>query len=133
MNNAEKNIPTSISPWLSVRDSRKAVDFYKSALGAAEVFRLEDPGGIVARLSVDGAEFWVSDESPTHGNYSPMSLNGSTVRIILVVSDPETLFKQALDAGATQIYPVSEEHGWKVGRLADPFGHSWEICRPLSE
>jgi PhnB protein len=133
MNNAKKNIPTSISPWLSVRDSRKAGDFYKSALSAIEVFRLEDPGGIVARLSVDGAEFWVSDESPTHGNFSPMSLNGSTVRIILVVSDPDALFKQALDAGATQIYPVSEEHGWKVGRLVDPFGHSWEICCPLSE
>ena len=133
MSNPEKNIPTSISPWLSVRDSRKAVDFYKSALNAVEVFRLEDPGGIVARLSVDGAEFWVSDESPTHGNYSPMSLNGSTVRIILVVSDPEALFKQALDAGATQIYPVSEEHGWKVGRLEDPYGHVWEICCPLSE
>ena len=97
------------------------------------MFRLENPGGIVARLSVDGAEFWVSDESPTHGNYSPMSLHGSTVRIILVVSDPDALFKQALDAGARQIYPVSEEHGWKVGRLADPFGHSWEICCPLSE
>src|SRR5687767_14603995 len=94
MSNTEINIPTSISPWLSVRDSRKAVDFYKSALNAVEVFRLEDPGGIVARLSVGGAEFWISDESPIHDNFSPQSLGGTTVRIILVVADPELLFKQ---------------------------------------
>ncbi len=66
---------TSIAPWLSVRNSARAVDFYKSAFGALEVFRLEGPdGSVVARLSVDGAEFWLSDESPEHGNFSPESL-----------------------------------------------------------
>ena len=65
----------SIAPWLSVRNSARAVDFYKVAFGAIEVFRLEGPdGSVVARLSVDGAEFWLSDESPEHGNFSPESL-----------------------------------------------------------
>jgi PhnB protein len=67
---ASASFPCSIAPWLSVRKSAQAVDFYKSAFGATEVFRLEDPGGsVVARLSVDGAEFWLSDESPEHGNW----------------------------------------------------------------
>jgi PhnB protein len=125
--------PCSIAPWLSVRNSAKAVDFYKSAFGAAEVFRLEDPsGGVVAKLSVDGAEFWVSDESREHANFSPESLGGGSVRMILTVADPDTVFAQALKAGASQIFPVKEDYGWRLGRVVDPFGHHWEIGRPLA-
>lgn len=123
----------SIAPWLSVRNGARAVDFYKSAFGAAEVFRLEGPdGGVVAKLSVEGAEFWLSDESPEHGNFSPESVKGNSVRMVFTVADPDTVFGQALAAGATEIHPVSEMHGWRVGRLADPFGHHWEIGRPLA-
>src|SRR6266571_7219482 len=90
----------SIAPWLSVRNSARAVDFYKSAFGATEVYRLEDPGGgVVAKLSVDGAEFWLSDESPEHGNFSPESLGGGSVRMILTVADPDAVFRQARKAG----------------------------------
>ena len=122
----------TIAPWLSVRNSARAVDFYKSAFGAAEVFRLEDPGGsVVARLSVDGAEFWLSDESPEHGNFSPQSLGGGTVRLILTVADPDAVFQRALKAGASQVFPVGEEHGWRLGRILDPFGHHWEVGRQL--
>jgi PhnB protein len=108
------------------------VDFYKSAFGAKEVFRLEGDGGsVVARLSVEGAEFWLSDESPEHGNFSPQSLGGGTVRIILTVADPDAVFARALAAGASQVFPVAEGHGWRLGRVVDPFGHHWEIGRPL--
>src|SRR5438045_1835667 len=63
---------TSIAPMLSVRNGARAVEFYKSAFGATEVFKIEDPGGaVVCRLSVEGAEFWVADESPQHANFSP--------------------------------------------------------------
>jgi PhnB protein len=126
------NLPTTIAPWLSVRDSARAVEFYKSAFGATELFRLDNGGGVVARLSVEGAEFWMSDESPEHGNFSPQTLNGSTVRIILTVADPDAVFSRAIAAGASQVFAVAEEHGWRLGRIVDPFGHHWEIGRPLA-
>ncbi|MGA2346837.1 MAG: VOC family protein [Candidatus Sulfotelmatobacter sp.] len=124
-------IQTTIAPWLSVRESARAVDFYKSAFGAAELFRLEGGEGVVARLSVEGAEFWLSDESPEHFNFSPQTLGGSSVRIILTVADPDAVFARALSAGASQVYAVVEEHGWRVGRVVDPFGHHWEIGRQI--
>lgn len=132
LNAYSMTITTSITPWLSVRNSAGAADFYKAAFSAVELFRLEDAGGgIVARLSVDGAEFWLSAESPEHGNFSPPSLGGGSVRMILTVADPDTLFQQALVAGATEVSPVGEDHGWRSGRLVDPFGHHWEIGRPV--
>jgi len=122
----------SISPWLSVRNGAKAVDFYKAAFGATEVFRLDGPdGGVVARLSVEGAEFWLGDESPEHKNFSPESLGGGTVRMVLTVADPDAVFKSAVSAGASPVVPVQNMHGWRLGRVADPFGHHWEIGREL--
>ena len=124
----------SVAPMLSVRNGARAVEFYKSAFGAIEVYRVEDPGGsVVSRLSVDGAEFWLGDESPQHHNFSPESLGGGTVRMVLTVADPDSVFKRAINAGATEIVPVQEMHGWRVGRVADPFGHHWEIGRELSD
>ncbi len=108
------------------------MSFYESAFGAVQVYRLDAPdGGVVARLSIDGSEFWLADESPEHGNVSPESARGSAVRLILTVADPDAVFARALAAGALQIYPISEGHGWRVGRVADPFGHHWEIGRPV--
>jgi PhnB protein len=86
---------------------------------------------VVAQLSVGNATFWVADESPPHRNFSPESLGGATTRMLLVVDDPESVVRRAVAAGATEIYPVGEEHGWRLGRIADPFGHDWEIGRPL--
>lgn len=127
------SIKSSLAPWLAVRNSVSAVEFYKAAFGAVEIFRLEGPGGgVVSRLSLDGGEFWLSDESPENGNFSPASLGGATTRMILTVTDPDTTFAQALAAGASEVFPVVEEHGWRSGRLADPFGHHWEIGRPLT-
>lgn len=126
------SIRSTISPWLSVRNSAQAVEFYKSAFGAVEIFHLEDPyGAVVSRLSVDGAEFWLGEESPKHGNFSPASLGGGTVRMILTVSDPDEVFARALKAGASGIVPVGEMQGWRVGRVVDPYGHHWEIGREL--
>ena len=78
------SVVCSIAPMLSVRNGERAVEFCKAAFGAIEVYRVEDPGGsVVSRLSIDGAEFWVADESPEHANFSPESLGGGTVRMIL--------------------------------------------------
>jgi PhnB protein len=122
----------SVAPMLSVRNGAQAVEFYKSAFGAIEVYRVEDPSGlVVSRLSIDGAEFWLSDESPEHGNFSPESLGGGTARMILTVPDPDAMFAMALAAGAREVWPVQEGHGWRLGRIVDPFGHHWEIGHPL--
>ncbi|MDR3774826.1 MAG: VOC family protein [Terracidiphilus sp.] len=131
--NAGISAATTIAPWLSVSNSAEAVEFYKRAFGAAEVFRLDGDGSIIARLSVDGAEFWVADESPEHFNFSPESLGGSTVRIIFTTADPDGVFNRAIKAGGSEVYPVHDEHGWRLGRVADPYGHHWEIGRPLAD
>jgi len=119
-------ISCTIAPWLTVRNGEQALRFYRDAFGAKVVYRLEDPGaGVVARLSVNGAEFWLSDGQPAE------SLGGGSVRMILTVADPDAVFKQAMAAGASEIFPLGEEHGWRLGRLEDPFGLHWEIGYPL--
>ena len=125
---------TLISPQLSVRDGRAAIDFYKAAFGAVEDFRVGGTDAhpeVVAQLSVDGAIFWVADESPEHANFSPQTVGGGTVRMALVVDDPRAVLARAVAAGATEVRPVSEGHHWLLGRVVDPFGHHWEIGKPL--
>jgi PhnB protein len=119
---------------LSVRRGAEAIEFYKKAFGAEERFRIDAPdGAVVARLAVHDAEFWVADESPEHANFSPESLGGGTTRLILTVADPDVVFDRAISAGATVVTPVADQYGWHLGRLADPYGHHWEIGKPLEE
>jgi PhnB protein len=116
-----------------VRRGATAIEFYKAAFGARESYRVDAPdGAVVARLSVDGAEFWVADESPEHANFSPETLGGGTARMILIVEDPDAAFERAIAAGAVTVWPVDNRHGWRLGRVADPFGHHWEIGRELA-
>jgi PhnB protein len=125
---------TAIAPMLSVRSGAKAIEFYKAAFGAGELFRLDNENGeVVARLSVGAAEFWVADESPEHLNFSPESLGGGSVRMVMIVEDPDAAFDRAVTAGATVVWPVSNQYGWRLGRIVDPFGHHWEIGKPLPE
>jgi PhnB protein len=126
-----QSLSNSLAPWLSVRESKQALEFYKAAFGAHEVYRLDLDDSVIARLSIAGAEFWLGDESPEHFNFSPASLGGCSVRLILTVADPDAVFAKAQAAGAREIYPVADQYGWRVGRVVDPFGHHWEIGRPL--
>lgn len=119
---------------LSVRNGTRAIEFYKAAFGASELFRVDNESGeVVAQLSVGRAEFWLADESPQHLNFSPESLGGGSVRLLLIMEDPDAAFERALAAGAKVVSPVGNQHGWRVGRVVDPFGHHWEIGKPLSE
>ncbi|HEV2379322.1 MAG TPA: VOC family protein [Terriglobia bacterium] len=125
---------TGIAPMLSVRNGAGAIEFYKAAFGAQESYRIDDPSGaVVARLSVGEAEFWLADESPEHQNFSPESLGGGSVRMVMTVPDPDAAFDRAVKAGATVVWPVTNEYGWRLGRIKDPFGHHWEIGKPLGE
>jgi PhnB protein len=125
-------VSTTLAPWLLVRGSIQAVEFYKAAFGATEVYRLEGRGGVVSRLAIGNSEFWVSDESPEHGNFSPQSLNGISARMILTFPDPDEIFRRACKAGAREVHAMAEGHGWRVGRIEDPYGHHWEIGRQLN-
>lgn len=125
-------VSSTLAPWLLVRNSIQAVEFYKLAFSARELYRLEGHSGVVSRLAVGNSEFWVSDESPEHGNFSPQTLNGISARMILTIADPDAVFTQACAAGARAVHPVAEGHGWRVGRVEDPYGHHWEIGRQLN-
>ena len=129
MSTARQGFRTVVTATLSVRDWSGAMDFYKAAFGAVELYRVE--GGGVGQLAVNGAEFWVAEESPEHLNLSPESLGGCSVRMLLLVEDPHAMQAQAVKAGAAEVLPVSEAHGWRLGRVRDPFGHHWEIGRPV--
>lgn len=125
---------TGIAPMLSVRDGVRAIEFYKAAFGARELFRVSDESGaVVAQLAVEEAEFWVADESPEHSNFSPESLGGGSVRMVMTVSDPDAAFERAVTAGGIAVWPVSDQCGWRIGRIVDPFGHHWEIGRPSTD
>jgi len=128
-------MPAELQGELWVEDTAAAVAFYERAFGAVVEHRVgapEDPDGVV-QLSVGGARFWVSGASAELRRFSPASIGGSTGRLLLIVADPRALAAAAVAAGATLIAPVNEEHGWLLGRVADRFGHEWEIGRPLGE
>jgi PhnB protein len=123
-----------VVPQLSVRRGREAVAFYQAAFGATEVYRVggtDAEPAVVSQLSVGDGTFWVADESPGHADFSPETLGGGTVRLLLEVDDPDAAIARAVAAGATLVYPAADAHGWRLGRIVDPYGHHWEVGTPL--
>ena len=81
-----------------------------------------------------GATLGGAQMSPKHSNFAPESLGGSSVRMVLTVEDPDEVFQRAVSAGAAVVWPVADQsYGWRVGRLVDPFGHQWELGKPLGD
>jgi PhnB protein len=122
---------TSIQPELWVESPREAVAFYEAAFGATVLHRVGDGDDIVAQLGVGEAAFWVASASEIMKRFSPRTLDGATSRTLLVVDDPDGVVRHAVAAGARETSAVSDEHGWRIGRIVDPFGHEWEIGVPL--
>ena len=123
-------IKHSLAPWINIPVG--AIDFYKSAFGATEVYHHDDPsGGVVVRLSVNGAEFWLSQESPDRATPTAAPVGEGMLRLILTVPNPDEVVARAVKAGAKEIHPVCEGHGWRVGRISDPYGLQWEIGHQL--
>lgn len=123
-----------IIPQLSVRRGREAIAFYGAAFGAEVEFQVggtDDEPAVVAQLSAGGGLFWVADESPEHENFSPETVGGGTVKLLLIADDPDVAVERAVAAGAELVYAPEDQHAWRLGRVRDPFGHHWEIGRPL--
>jgi PhnB protein len=124
---------TGIQPELWVARAGAAVAFYEAAFGATVLHRVGDGDNIVAQLAIGEAAFWVTAASPVMKRFSPSSIGGATGRLLLIVDDPDTVLQQAVGAGAREVSAATDEHGWRLGRVIDPFGHEWEIGRPLGE
>lgn len=123
---------TAIIPVLTVRNASKAVSFYTEAFGASEIYRNTYPNGsVVAEMAIGNARFRVADESPQAGNLGPDSLGGTSVRLNLLIDDPDTVTARAVDCGCAELYPMADQpYGLRQGRYADPFGHHWLIGCP---
>jgi len=116
---------------LCVSGASKAIDFYKQAFGAVETLRIADPSGKIghAEIKIGEATIMLADEFPEMGFRSPQAFGGSPVTIHLYVADVDTLFSQAVAAGAKAVEPVEDKfYGDRAGKLEDPFGHVWYIA-----
>ena len=105
--------------------------FYEAAFNAAILHRVGEGEDIVVQLGVGEAAFWVAPASSAMKRLSPRTIDGATSRTLLVVDDPDRVQRQAVAAGAAESSPVTDEHGWRLGRIIDPFGHEWEIGTPI--
>jgi PhnB protein len=123
----------SIQPELWLEHANEAVAFYEAAFGAKVLHRVGEGEDIVAQLDIGGAAFWVASASSAMKRFSPRTIGGATSRTLLVVDDPYAAMAQAKASGALELAPVTDEHGWRLGRIRDPFGHEWEIGTPLGD
>jgi len=122
---------TGVQPELWVDRPSEAITFYQAAFGATVVHQAGEGEDIVAQLAVGDAYFWVANTDPGQGRFSAVAIGGGTSRTLLVTGDPDTMVSAARAAGATVTSSASDEHGWRLGRITDPFGHHWEIGTPI--
>ena len=121
----------TVSPYLTVNNGARAIDYYKRAFGAQEKNRMETPQGKVmhAELQIGDSIIMLADEMPGSTTRAPQSLNGTTVAVFLYVNDVDSVFNQAVQAGAkSDAAPQDMFWGDRFGKLTDPFGHSWAIA-----
>ena len=124
-----------LMPILTVKDARGVVEFYKRAFGANELSRQSTPSGqFIIEMALGDERFYAVDENPAAFNLSPGSLHGTSVRMSLIVDDPDALWKRAIAAGAKEIFPLADQpYGMRQGRVSDPEGHHWligKVTRP---
>jgi PhnB protein len=113
-------------------DVREAISFYQRAFGATTGWSTPPAEDMVAQLLVHGAEFWVHPAGTAIGNPPPHRPGETTVRLMLIVDDPDALFDRAVAAGAVVRSPMQDhDYGWRDGSIVDPLGHRWEIGKPL--
>jgi PhnB protein len=131
---AVKPIPDgyhSVTPYLIVRDGARAIQFYKQAFGATELFRMEGPNNTIghAEIKIGNSPLMLSDENPAWGGKSPEAFGGTPVHLMIYVEDVDTVFKRALAAGGKETKALQDQfYGDRSGTLTDPFGHSWTVA-----
>lgn len=139
MTNKVKSVPEgyhTLTPYLTVRNAAAALDFYKRAFGADEVFRVTSPDGKVghAEIRVGNSPIMLSDEFPEMGAQSPETIGGSPVMLHLYVEDVDALVDRAVKAGGTLERPVADQfYGDRGGMITDPFGHKWWIATHVED
>ncbi|MET0646866.1 MAG: VOC family protein [Pyrinomonadaceae bacterium] len=133
------HIPTgyhSVTPYLIVNDGARAIEFYKQAFGATEVFRMEGPDGRIghAEIKIGDSHVMLADEHPEMGAHSPQTIGGSPVSLMLYVEDVDAVVNRAVEAGSELTRPVADQfYGDRTGGLKDPFGHAWYIATHVED
>ena len=122
---------SDIQPELWIDRAAAAVAFYQVAFGATVLHQVGEGDQVVAQLAIGNSAFWVSSGGADGPRFSPQAIGGATGRTLLLVDEPDAMFAQAVEAGATPVSEMADEHGWRLGRIFDPFGHEWEIGKPL--
>lgn len=126
----------TVTPYMTIKNAAKALDFYKKAFNAKELFRMDDPGGKImhAEIQIGDSKLMLSDEMPEWNTKSPESYGGSPMSLMLYVEDVDSLFKQAMNAGATEVKAVENQfYGDRSGTLKDPFGHIWTLATHVED
>lgn len=121
----------TVTPYLIVNNGARALDFYKKAFGATELLRYPGPGGKLmhAEIKIGDSPVMLADEFPERGFTGPRPGAGSSVSLLVYVKDVDSLFRQAISAGAKEVKPVQDQfYGDRSGTLTDPFGHVWTIA-----
>lgn len=121
----------SVTPYIICRDAGRALDFYKLAFGAQELFRLPAPGGKIghAEIKIGDSIVMLADEHPDFQAHSPQKYGGTPVTMLIYVQDVDKAFPQAIAAGGKETRPIKDQfYGDRSGTLTDPFGHIWTIA-----
>jgi PhnB protein len=120
----------SITPYLIIKGAADAIDFYKKAFGAIELFRMEHQGQIGhAEIKIGDSPIMLADEQPQMGYRSPKSIGGTPVSLMIYLEDVDTVYNQAIKAGGEEIKPLQDQfYGDRSGTLKDPFGHVWTVA-----
>jgi PhnB protein len=120
----------SVTPYLIIKGAAQAIDYYKTAFGATELFRMDHEGKIGhAEIKIGDSPIMLADENPEMKYLSPQSLGGTPVSIMIYVDDVDTTYKQAIDAGGVEVRALQDQfYGDRSGTLTDPFGHVWTVA-----
>jgi PhnB protein len=124
------------TPYLHIKGAAEAIEFYKKAFGATELLRMEMTPGVVghAEIQIGDSILMLADECPQAGNKAPATLGGTTMGLMLYVDNVDTVFAQAINAGAKSVRPVADQfYGDRSGTVTDPYGHCWTIATHVED